>query len=107
MHYGTADCGVQAVDTVRVAAPLARLGKCRFTSEGRMWVYGSLSGWALTSSSLQFCLLKTFHFFSGSNNCKGKVWTDAVSAVACCLAQNAKEDSGDIRPDFSTPELAV
>lgn len=72
-----------------------------------MWVYGSLSGWALTSSSLQFCLLKTFHFFSGSNNCKGKVWTDAVSAVACCLAQNAKEDSGDIRPDFSTPELAV
>lgn len=103
MHYGTAGCGVQAVDTARVAAPLAGLGRCRFSTEDRMRVYGSLSRWV----SLPSCLPKTLHFFSGIDNCKGKVWTGAVGPVACCLAQNAEKDSGDVGPDFSTPELAV
>lgn len=33
--------------------------------------------------------------------------TGAVGPVAHCLVQNAKEESGDIGPDFSTPELAI
>lgn len=45
------------------------------------------------------------HFFPGIDNCK--VWTGTVAPAACCLAQNAEEDSGDVEPDFSTPELDV